>query len=65
MSVYIRENQFLNNTGLFQAASEYVRRLLPDSQFDTLWVAVFSWQDLRPLNPGNFSGVSFTISLIF
>ena len=65
MSVYILENQFLDNTGLFQAASQYGRRLLPASQFDTLWVAVFSWQDLRPINPGNFGGVSFAISLIF
>ena len=54
-----------DNNGLFSLASEYGKKIIGVSQYQTLWAVVIRWQDVRPINPGNFGGVSkYTQKLI-
>ena len=63
MFVYTVDNERLDWYNLFQQASEYGQRLLQKNEYDTLWVALFTWKNLRPLSPGSFCGVSFIFSI--
>ncbi len=54
---YYRVGRSQNDPDLFKKASEYGEKLL-GGVYDTLWVAVITWQDVSPYNPGNFGGVS-------
>jgi hypothetical protein len=58
MSYYTLGNPARDYAGLFTLASNYGKTILRKSQYETAWVVVISWKDLRPYNPGNFGGVS-------
>lgn len=60
MFAYTLDDPRLDENGLFQTASEYGKKLLQEEEYDTLWVALFTWKNIRPNNPGTFEGVSFT-----
>ena len=44
------------NNELFSLASDYGKKILGVFQYETLWAVVIRWQDVRPINPGNFGG---------
>ena len=50
------------NDQLFSLASDYGKKIFRVSTYQTLWVVVIRWQDVRPNNPRSFSGVSTVIT---
>ena len=49
--------------GAFAKASEYGKKILKKNEYETFWVTVITWYDLRPDNPGAFGGVSDRVPL--
>lgn len=64
MSYYTVDDKAKDSAGLFLLASDYGKKILEKPEYDTLWVAVISWEDVRPYYPGNFRGVSKLIKII-
>ena len=61
---YTLDNSRQDENDLFERASEYGKKLLQKDEFDTIWIALFTWKNVKPNDPGDFGGVSSIFSLI-